>query len=105
MDKPLCKETIYEGMWSKGRPCGKRASTEAGYCKTHDPDIRQAKQEKRDAGWREEWRQATISRKVEEYKAGAWKVLELIALDGDDPVLIAKNYINGIDAIKKGDSK
>lgn len=54
---PRCQETVWTGFWSG--QCQNRATTENGFCKTHDPDIVKKKRAARDAKFNAEWEKQT----------------------------------------------
>lgn len=43
-----CKAQVFDReSWSAGHQCKNKATTEAGYCKTHDPECKKAREAER----------------------------------------------------------
>lgn len=70
-EKVRCKEDVWNGFGFS--QCARAASTPAGYCKTHDPTIRAAKQEAQVAKWDAEaadrnarWNREALAKRIGE---------------------------------------
>lgn len=57
-EKPKCKGEVWSEWSFKPHGCSRSASTPAGYCKQHDPELLAARKKERDDKWRVEWDRA-----------------------------------------------
>lgn len=78
-----CKGTVWDG-WHR-YACSRKASTEAGYCKSHDPAMIAERTKKRDEKWEKEraerderWRQEEQERQRKEKILAAWDSIEML---------------------------
>lgn len=70
-----CKATVWNGesFSARRRPCERNASTPAGYCKQHDPELVKARNAERDARWK---RESEINNKRWRLEAAAQDLLD-----------------------------
>lgn len=62
-----CKQDVREpGPWPHYSPCKRKATTEAGYCKQHDPATVKARREKSNAEWLVKYEEERSIRRVKE---------------------------------------
>lgn len=62
-----CKRDVREpGPWPHYSPCKRKAVTEAGYCKQHDPATVKARREKLDAKWKVKYEEKRRVRRIKE---------------------------------------
>ena len=109
MEKEKCKHEGYSGdAWSTRKfRCEFKASTPAGYCKRHDPEIIKAKQDKKRNQWKKERDDIKRKRAIRDYKAGAWDVLLEICRRGvfqdasPSPLQIASDYVDKLKDIEE----
>lgn len=105
MKDEKCK---YEGYssntWNRNMvKCKFKASTEAGYCKRHDPERIKAKSDARTAKWKAEWADIAHKRRINEKKSEALEVVEVIAGGGGDALGRCKAFMAELQKVVDGE--
>lgn len=94
-----CKERVSDG-WRMNQ-CARYAKTESGYCKQHDPALRKAKWEAKEAEWDKE--RAVQKNHAAFHKAADDFLIAVAKMEFQFPTVVAKhicekhnfNYVTG----------
>ena len=96
-----CKHEGYSGdTWSMRKVrCKFKASTPAGYCKRHDPELIKEKMDKRKAKWDKEYRLREQASRIRDKELDALEVVKRIATGVEDPIETARVFIRELEAM------
>ena len=98
-----CKHEGYSGdVWSRRMVrCSFKASTPAGYCKRHDPELIKEKSDKQKAKWDKEWRLREQASRIRDKELEALEVVKRIATGVEDPIETARIFIRELEAMPR----
>ncbi len=100
-----CKHEGYSGdVWSRSMVrCKFKASTEAGYCKKHDPERIKAKRDAKHAKWKTESDERAHRNRINAKESEALEVVKAIASGVEYPVGTAQAFMVELDKVIKGE--
>ena len=97
-----CKGTTSSGgPWGMPGSCTRKASTDAGYCKTHDPDSVAKRDADREAKWKTEWDEKDRVNRIRKKEYEALEVVKKIATGVEDPIETARSFIRELDKLQR----